>query len=89
MIKAQHLTDLIHQSARLGHEILHKHLLVFCNITARLSRYFADNRAKLAAYPACCNISAGLSSYFADNRANLAHYNRKLTRPVTVWLAHS
>jgi len=89
MIKAQNLTDLIHQPARFGHEILHKHLLVFCNISAWLSRYFVDNRANLAAYPARCNISAGLSSYFADNRANLAHYNKKLTRPVAVWLAHS
>jgi len=65
MIKAQNLTDLIHQPARLGHEILHKHLLVFCNIFARLSRYSEDIRA------------------------NLAHYNKKLTRPVKVWLAHS
>ena len=89
MIITQNLTDLIHQPAQPGHEILHKHLLVFCNISAGLSRYFADNRAKLAAYPARCNISAGLSSYFADNRANLAHYNKKLTRPVAVWLAHS
>ena len=64
-------------------------LLVFCNISAGLSRYFADNRAKLAAYPARCNISAGLSRYFADNCANLAHYSKKLTRPVRVWLAHS
>jgi hypothetical protein len=89
MIKTQNLTYLIHQPARFGHEFLHKHLLVFCNNSAWLSRYFADNHANLAAYPASCNISAGLSSYFADNRPNLAHYNRKLTRPVTVWLARS
>jgi len=89
MIKAQNLTDLIHQPARFGHEILHKHLLVFCNISARLSRYFADIRANPAPYPARCNISTWLSRYFADNRAKLAHYNRKITRPVKVWLAHS
>ncbi len=89
MIKSQHLTDLFHQPARSGHEILHKDIIVFCNISARLSRYWVDIRANLAAYPASCNISAGLSRYFADNRANLAHYNKKLTRPVAVWLAHS
>jgi len=65
MIKTQNLTNLIHQPARFGHEILQKHLLVFCN------------------------IFAGLYRYFADNRANLAYYNKKLTRRVTVWLAHS
>jgi len=65
MIKAQNLTDLNHQPARLGHEILRKHRLVFCN------------------------ISAGLFGYFADYRANLAYCNRKLMRPVMVWLAHS
>ena len=74
---------------RIGKDTLNDPLLVFCNISAWLSRYFADNRANLAAYPASCNISAGLSCYFADNRANLAHYNKKLTRPVAVWLAHS
>ena len=89
MIKTQHLTDLFHQPARPGYEILHKHIIVFCNITARLSRYLVDIRANLAAYPARCNISAGFSSYFANNRANLAYYNKKLTRPVKVWLAHS
>jgi len=89
MIITQNLTDLIHQPVQLGHEILHKHLLVFCNISAGLSRYLVDIRANLTAYPARCNISAGLSSYFADNRANLAYYNKKLTRPVAVWLAHS
>jgi len=89
MIKTQHLTDLFHQPARAGYEILHKHINVFCNTTARLSRYLVDIRAKLAAYPARCNISARLSSYFADNYANLAHDNKKLTRPVAVWLAHS
>ncbi len=89
MIITQNLTYLIQQAARHGHEIHHKHLLMFCNISAWLYRYFADNRANLAAYPASCNISAGLSCYFADNRANLAHYNKKLTRPVAVWLAHS
>ncbi len=65
MITTQNLTDLIYQPARFGHVSLHKHLLVFCN------------------------ISAGLSRYFADNRANLAHYNKILTRPVMVLLAHS
>jgi len=65
MIKAQNLTDLIHQPARFGHEILHKHLLVFCNSSAVLSRFFADIRA------------------------NLAYYNKKITRLVMVWLAHS
>ncbi len=89
MIITQNLTDLIHQPTRFGHEILHKHLLVFCNISARLSRYLVDIRANLAAYPTRCNISAGLSRYFADNCADLAHYNKKLTRPVMVWLAHS
>jgi len=89
MVKAQNLTDLIHQPARFGHEILHKHLLVFCNIFARLSRYLEDIRANPACYPARCNISTWLSRYLADIRANLAHYNKKLTRPVKVWLAHS
>ncbi len=62
---------------------------VSCSISPQLSRYFADNRAKLAAYHSRCNISAELPRYFADNRANPAHYSKKLTRPVRVWLAHS
>jgi len=65
MIKAQNLTDLIHQPARFGREILYNHRLVFCNTSAWLFRYFADNRAILA------------------------YYNKKLTRPVAVWLVHS
>jgi hypothetical protein len=50
MIKAQNLTDLIDQPARLVHEILQIYLIVFCNISAELSGYFADNRAKWAYY---------------------------------------
>jgi hypothetical protein len=88
-MKTKKQLEKMSQSSRSWDEISSKHLLVFCNISARLSGYFVDNRANPAAYPARCNISAGLSSYFADNRANLAYYNKKLTRPVTVWLAHS
>lgn len=65
MIKTQNLVYLNHQPARFEGKFAFTHLPADCNISARLSRYFADNRAKLA------------------------HYNRKLTRPVRVWLATS
>ena len=85
MIKAQKLTCLIQQPARSGHEILHNHLLVFCNISARLSRYLIDIRASLVS----CNISAWLSSYFGDIHADTAQYSTKLTCSQPVKLLHS
>ena len=85
MIKTQNLTYLIHQSARLGHEVLHKHLLVFCNISARLSRYLVDIRASLVS----CNISAWLSRYSGDIHADTAQYSTKLTCSQPVKLLHS
>ncbi len=85
MIKTQNLTYLIHQPAQFGDKILHKHLLVFCNISARLSRYYADIRAVLV----FCNISAWISSYLVDIRADTAQYSRKLTCSHPVKLIHS
>ncbi len=85
MIITQNLTDLIHQPARPGHEILHKHLLVFCNISARLSSYLVDIRASLD----CCNISERLSRYFGDIHAGTACYRTKLTCSQPVKLLHS
>lgn len=50
MLKIQYPTDLTHPPARFRDEVVHKRLLVFCNISARLSRYLVDKRAANARY---------------------------------------
>jgi hypothetical protein len=66
-------------------EIPSKHLLVFCNISARLSRYLVD----ILASQIFCNNSARLSKYFGDIHAGTAHYRTKLTCSQPVKLLHS
>jgi len=44
------ISSLLHHSVWFEHEIIHKDLLVFCNISARLSRYLVDIRAHTAQY---------------------------------------
>jgi hypothetical protein len=50
MLKMQNLINSTHQAVLPRNDILHKHLLVFCNISARLSRYLVDKRAATARY---------------------------------------
>jgi len=48
MITMVNLTKLGHQSTHYWYEILYKDPIVFCNISARLSRYFSNILAATA-----------------------------------------